>query len=333
MLHVPLGVLGFVVSCALGVLLLRWTGSSRLDSEELTVSPEIDPDRIGKFTPAGRVARNRSAWRKSGFDMSTADRVPPQGVYRDHGGHSTSICAGIENHDQAYLDTSIEQAAMDTQQTEGSGGKAANVKVRLPRPAWLAPLLAGVLLATSLLYTPRPAAAAPALAAPWSFQTGLETEPWPLSQGELDWLGSTGALSGDRWRFSWGDVTGTMLFVRGNSWRAQHRPERCFEVYGLAVENSRTYLAASDFPLQLLVLGNGSGRELNSAAYWFQSRNQITSDYGARIWSDLAPDRESWVLVTVLLDDVYSPDEGALTGLYQAIRESVAHSLGEGALQ
>jgi exosortase O len=209
-------------------------------------------------------------------------------------------------------------------------GTPSEMSGSLPHPAWLVPLLGGVLLALSLLYTPRPAAAGSEPVTNWNLPAGLQAESWPLTQAEFDWLSSTGALAGDRWRFSWGDVQGTMLFVTGNSWRAQHRPERCFEVYGLSVVNSRTYLAAPDFPLQYLTLGDGEGREMYSAAYWFQSPDRVTSDYGARIWSDLAPEREAWVLVTVLFDDIYGPDEPAPAGLYPILRQAVALSLGEG---
>jgi exosortase O len=200
------------------------------------------------------------------------------------------------------------------------------------RPGWLAPLVGGILLALLLLYVPRPPAAGAQLSAPWSFPNSLQAEPWPLTEAEMEWLGSTGALSGERWRFSWQNVSGTMLFVTGNSWRAQHRPERCFEVYGLSVLDAHPYLASADFPLQLLTLGDASGRGMYSAAYWFQSKDQITSDYGARIWSDFAPDRDSWILVTILFDGIYKPDDPALASLYHTLRGSVARSLAEGVL-
>jgi hypothetical protein len=96
---------------------------------------------------------------------------------------------------------------------------------------------------------------------------------------------------------------------------------------------ARPYLASPDFPLQLLTLGDGKGHELYSAAYWFQSPDQITSDYGARIWSDLSPERDAWVLVTVLFDDIYEPGDPGPASFYSTLRQSVALSLGEGAPQ
>jgi hypothetical protein len=121
-----------------------------------------------------------------------------------------------------------------------------------------------------------------------------------------------------------------MLFVSSTSWRAQHRPERCFEVFGLSVEDSRTYLVSADFPLRMLSLQRGKGQALYSAAYWFQSAERVTDDYGTRVWADLAPERSSWVLVTVLLDGYYDPFNADLLALYPALRQAVARSLGGG---
>jgi exosortase/archaeosortase family protein len=333
LLHVPLGVLGFAAACAAALLLLRWTGSSASGSDEGKETTEINPGHTGKLTPSGRAARKRGSWRKFRFVRPPVTRRMASPFFRGPSGRTRhNIRAHNESDHQAWISTKIEPARLDSQAISKEGDPAVNLTAGLPpRPGWLAPLLGGALLALSLLYAPRPAAAETGLPAPWIFPDGLEAEPWPLTTAELEWLGSTGALSGDRWRFTWEGISGTMLFVTGNSWRAQHRPERCFEVYGLKVLDSHPYLAAPDFPLQRLRLGDAEGRDLYSAAYWFQSPDQITSDYGARIWSDLAPERDSWVLVTVLFDDIYGAGEPAPAGFYQALRQSLALSLGEGA--
>ncbi len=243
MLHVPLGVLGFVGACAAAVAMLRWAG---------TLEPGHDPEE----------------------------------------------------------------------------SQAGGVREALPRPAWLTPLLAGTALALSLLYAPRASeAAVQALPRTWGFPPDLQVEAWPLSASELEWLSSDGALSGDRWRFTWRGQTGSLLFVTSASWRAHHRPERCFQVYGLTVENAQMALVDPAFPVRLLVLGDGAGQGLYSAVYWFQSANQVTDDYATRIWADLEPERKPWVLVTILMDGPYDPLAPELETLYPALRQTVARSL------
>jgi exosortase O len=137
-------------------------------------------------------------------------------------------------------------------------------------------------------------------------------------------LAETGAESAQRWRFKWQGQTGSVLFVSSSTWRAHHRPERCFEVYGLSVDNSFAYLAEEDFPLRVLSLGQGRKDGLYSAAYWLQSAGTITEDYAARIWSDLSPQREDWILVTVLFDSAVDPVDPANIALYGLLRRSVS---------
>ena len=94
---------------------------------------------------------------------------------------------------------------------------------------------------------------------------------------------------------------------QSRTWRAHHQPERCFEVYGLSLDDSRTHLVDSDFPLRFVALGDGDHHSVLSASYWFQSTTATTDDYGARIWSDLSTQRTRWVLVSILFDSVVDP--------------------------
>lgn len=251
MLHVPLGVLGFVAACAAAVYLLRWL------VPELTVS-----------TTASEGTAN------------TAADAPPD--LRD-----------------GYL----------------------------PRPTWLPAILAGVLLLLVLLYTPRPQVASAQSISGWQFDPQLTTETWAFSPGELAWLSEDGPIAAERWRFQWRGFSGSMLFITSQTWRAHHRPERCFEVYGLNIQNSHALLAEPDFPVRQVTLGQGEYHNLYSAVYWFQSRQQVTDDYGTRMWADLPTETEPWVLVTILFDQAYNPQEQSLLDLFAMLRQTIQRSL------
>lgn len=250
MLHVPLGVLGFMGACAAALAMLRWVGG-----------------------PA------------------------PSATLPAPGPGSSSPSRGV------------------------------GARAFLPRSGRLVLILAAALLALSLLYTPRPPATGLPPALSWAFPAPMQVTPWPLTPGEARWLSTSGALAGDRFRFRWHGRQGSILLVTGTSWRAHHRPERCFEVYGLTVESARTALAGPDFPLQLLLLGDGKGSGLYTAAYWFQSADLVTEDYATRIWADLAPRRRPWVLVTVLLDDPRPPLDDDMQSFFGGLRQVVARSL------
>ncbi len=127
-------------------------------------------------------------------------------------------------------------------------------------------------------------------------------------------------------RFEFRGLSGTMILITSQTWRAHHRPERCFEVYGLSINDSRAHLVDSNFPLRFVSLGDDSQHEHYSASYWFQSASQTTDDYGTRIWADLAPQRGSWVLVSILFDDVVDPYDDTVAAFYQNLHETIAVS-------
>ena len=197
----------------------------------------------------------------------------------------------------------------------------------LSRPSWLLPGLAIIIVSMGLLYSPRPHTGLTAASPVWAFPTDLTTEPMPLEPDEFEWLTRDGAEAADRHRFEWRGITGSMILITSSTWRGHHRPERCFEVYGLSLEDSRTQLIDPDFPLRAVSLGYGDTPAQLSAVYWFQSAHRTTDDYATRMWADLDPGRERWVLVSILFDDHHDAETDDLPELYAALHQAVAQGL------
>jgi exosortase O len=190
-------------------------------------------------------------------------------------------------------------------------------------PTWLAPGLLITIALMALAYTPRPQTGLSQAAPNWSFPAEMHVEPLPLKPDELAWLTRDGADAAGRYRFAWGEVSGSMILITSHTWRAHHRPERCFEVYGLSLEESHTYLIEPDFPLRQVSLGSSSDPAQYAAAYWFQSAGQTTDDYATRIWADLSLERQRWVLVTILFDENIDPHRQDVQSFYLALHEAV----------
>jgi exosortase O len=205
------------------------------------------------------------------------------------------------------------------------------------RPAWLSPLLTIILLSMALAYKSNTVKAEDNLepAPLWNFDSNFQTQPAPLSAQEEEWIHQAGAQTADRYTFQWiesgqAQSSGVVMLLTSQTWRGQHRPERCFEVFGFTIQESATILAGPDFSLRGLSLTGPDNPEPVSAVYWLQSAEMTTGDFGQRIWADLQPRRERWVLVTILFDrqvDLHSPD---LIQLLDTLRESVGRSLVEG---
>jgi len=202
------------------------------------------------------------------------------------------------------------------------------IQARLLNTPWLTPTLMGALLAMGLAYSPRPTTVSQPSPAAWEFPGEIETEAWPLTPAEIEWVTRGGAEAVDRWRFTWRETQGSLLLVTSATWRAHHRPERCFEVYGLAVDGSQAIFVESDFPVRLLSLGSGGRRNLYTAVYWLQSTGgRVTEDYATRIWADLTPERERWVLVTVLFDRELDASTAEMAEFFTGLRLAVQRGL------
>lgn len=167
----------------------------------------------------------------------------------------------------------------------------------------------------------------------WVFPSELQVQVDPLSPRLFTWVTSDGAEFADRWDLTWQgnteEINGSLMFLTSNTWRGQHRPERCFEVQGITVETSRTILLDDAFSAQMVLVSDGPQQA--SALYWLQTGQRATDDFATRIWSDLGSERQPWVLVTLLLDDVYPPDSAEVRELAELVRTAVANSL-EGGL-
>jgi exosortase O len=194
------------------------------------------------------------------------------------------------------------------------------------RPRWLTPMLLITTLVMALSYTSRPQAVL-AQTVGWQFPATMATEPLPFSGQEFDWLMRDGAETVERVRFNWNGRTGSLILVTSVSRRAHHRPERCFESYGLTLNQSVAHLVGRDFPVRIVDLSDGNGKQRWAATYWFQSTDRIVDDYSARFWDDLGQDRERWVMVSVLFDQHFDLRDAEMTAFYTTLRETVARYL------
>jgi hypothetical protein len=178
----------------------------------------------------------------------------------------------------------------------------------------------------ALVYVPRPQTGLTESPPDWSFPTELKTEPMPLRPDEIAWLIRGGAESAERRRFEWRGIMGSMLFITSRTWRAQHRPERCFEVFGLSPNDSRTVLV-TPFPVRFVSLGNRNGRGLLSATYWFSllAAQPTTMEHA---WADLSPERNRWILVTLCSTGCTIPRDEC-PGLEMVVRTHGVRSLEE----
>jgi exosortase O len=130
----------------------------------------------------------------------------------------------------------------------------------------------------------------------------------------------------EKWRFTVGNLSGSFLVVASTSWQTYHPPELCLMGMGLKIDSVKTKAIAPSVQGRWLSLDNGQF----SATYWLQSPQQTTDDLSTRIWSEISHKSHNWVLISILFDRSFSPDNPEVSQFVSAIYQSIKGSFSRG---
>lgn len=158
---------------------------------------------------------------------------------------------------------------------------------------------------------------------PINLPPAITTETLPLTPAEANFFDNPANPLVQKLRFSTKELSGSMLLVASDTWQTHHPPELCFTGNGLKVDRMESKLLNSEINARWLSLQNGK----LSAAYWFQSPQTTTDDFIARIGEHLTHRQQTWVLASILFDDVQNPDSQEITSLSQTIYQAIAQNL------
>ncbi|MEM6613954.1 MAG: exosortase O [Cyanobacteria bacterium P01_C01_bin.72] len=154
----------------------------------------------------------------------------------------------------------------------------------------------------------------------------IATETLALTPAEADFFANPANPVVQKLRFKSADLAGSMLLVASDTWQAHHPPELCFLGNGFKIDGMNSKLINDSINARWLSLENGQ----LAAAYWFQSQESTTDDFVARIWDHLAQRHKTWVLVSILFDQVATSDSPEIANfsntIYQAINQNYFNS-------
>ena len=149
--------------------------------------------------------------------------------------------------------------------------------------------------------------------------SAIATETLELTPAEVSFFDNPSNPVVQKMRFQNNNLAGSMLLVASDTWQSHHPPELCFLGNGFKVDSMNSTLIKDGINARWLSLQNG---EL-SAVYWFQSQSATTDDFVARIWEHVSHRHKTWVMVSVLFDDVETADSSEVkefsNTIYQAI--------------
>jgi exosortase O len=197
----------------------------------------------------------------------------------------------------------------------------ANPLGRTRRPLALAPVLVTACL---FCWGLQPAVGETVASAPPAVLLPAAFSPLPVSPQEQAFAAEQGGAI-RKGTVAFEGLTGAVLLVTSQSWRAQHLPQHCLEAHGVTLTALRPEWIDGHTVRYALADGpSGDG----VALWWFQSTEQATDDYTARIWADLMGS-EPWVLVSLLLDGHPLPSDPTLQRLVHDLGAQVQRSLQE----
>ena len=114
-----------------------------------------------------------------------------------------------------------------------------------------------------------------------------------------------------------------MLTVASTSWQTYHAPELCFFASGIPVDRLERKQLTSTILARWLSLKNNQ----LSATYWLQSTQGTTDNFLSRISSDIRHKNQTWVLVSILFDNLVNPESSEIQDFVTSIHNAVNLSL------
>jgi exosortase O len=126
----------------------------------------------------------------------------------------------------------------------------------------------------------------------------LSIQPQKFSAGEKTVFEKDGSAA-QKLKFKFKEIEGEAIIIKGNDWRAQHKPELCFEASGNSLQSIKTILVNHSFPVKYILF-----HKQKAVVYsWFQSPTIITEDYSYRSWLELIGQESNWVLMNIVIYD------------------------------
>lgn len=151
----------------------------------------------------------------------------------------------------------------------------------------------------------------------------ITTTTLALTPAEANFFDNPANPLVQKFRFKFDRLSGSMLMVASNTWQAHHPPELCLTGNGLKVDRMDSKIINDSINARWLSLQNGT----LSAIYWFQSSQSTTDDFIFRIWEHVSQRDKTWVMVSILFNDVENPDGKKIEDFSNIIYQTIDRNL------
>ncbi|MBU2713689.1 hypothetical protein, partial [Zooshikella harenae] len=126
-----------------------------------------------------------------------------------------------------------------------------------------------------------------------------------LSKQEKEFF-KRNAAEAIKYQLRWNGHKGSLLFIRSRYWKAQHDPRNCYSAQGITVDDEKTLVFSNSNKHKLTIKYLSLNQGKQTGFYWFQSRDQQTADFSARLFSGWHKPNVPWIMVSVAWHDPLS---------------------------
>ncbi|MCI5151043.1 MAG: exosortase O, partial [Candidatus Electrothrix sp. MAN1_4] len=123
----------------------------------------------------------------------------------------------------------------------------------------------------------------------------LQSSALPLTDVEREFFSNNHA-STRKFKFDFKGISGSLLIVKSNYWKAQHDPRNCYLGQGRSLSLDGTWLLRNNTVIRFVQIDNAT----KTAAYWFQNVHRITPDYSSRVLGGIIYPQKTWLMVSIL---------------------------------
>lgn len=294
-LHLPLGVIGFILACAFSWMLLQTVPQN---SQGLMLATTVfrDLSLLPKDKKQGSLEKGNPNGRGNLGYWSNSALAQKDGQWRLHKQNEHPQATGLVKTGVSY----------QFQQKSKSITWLLIVVIALGLVGQIQPIQDKVNAIASI-----------------QLPQQLVSEPLPLTEAEQRFFDNPALPIAQKQRFVYGNLSGSMLLVASSAWQAHHPPELCLVGNGFKVDSIKPTLLNQSVKARWLSLQDGK----RSATYWFQSPQGTTDDFLSRIWDYIAHRNKTWVLVSVLFDNEHNPDSAEIQTFASAIHDAIHQSL------
>ena len=160
---------------------------------------------------------------------------------------------------------------------------------------------------------------------PFTLPPQFHPLPVSLTTGEQRYFARSDQTIAQKWRWFFGNHTGSILLVQSLDFNMFHAPELCMAANGIMVDAMKTVKITPTLQVRVLSLNQGQ----LTGIYWLQSGNDTTDSFGERYWRYFWRQEKNWRMISLIINQSYPIGSSEMNKLTKILYSELARNTHE----